>query len=167
MPSLQSGVAVTPATVRQPEVEPMRGITVRQPWAWLIAEGLKPVENRDHPAIIGQARKLVGQRIAIHAGVKGADAWTVAAAIRDVTVEQATEIADQCGHIIATARVVGIIERGEVHPLNAHPLRTNDRFALVLDDVRKLPTPIEAKGKLGLWPLTPEQERAVREQENT
>lgn len=42
----------------------MRALTVLQPWASLIAMGVKPHEFRTRPA----PRGLIGQRIAIHAG---------------------------------------------------------------------------------------------------
>mgnify|MGYP002780996547 CR=1 FL=1 len=41
-------------------------ITIWQPWATLIAEGIKPFEFRSWPA----PRRLVGKRIAIHAGAR-------------------------------------------------------------------------------------------------
>lgn len=48
--------------------ETMPAITIWQPWATLIAEGLKPHEFRGWPA----PSRLVGQRIAIHAGARPA-----------------------------------------------------------------------------------------------
>lgn len=44
----------------------MRALTVWQPWASLIAVGAKPYEFRSWPA----PAWIVGQRIAIHAGVR-------------------------------------------------------------------------------------------------
>lgn len=59
---------------------PLHAITVRQPWATLIAHGVKDVENRDwspHPA-------LLGQYIAIHAGKSvDAQAWSEAASLAE------------------------------------------------------------------------------------
>lgn len=46
----------------------MRALTVRQPFAWAIAHGHKPVENRTWAPPLG----AVGERIAIHAAVVGA-----------------------------------------------------------------------------------------------
>ena len=42
----------------------MYAITLHQPWALLIALGIKTVETRSWPA----PARLVGQRIAVHAG---------------------------------------------------------------------------------------------------
>ena len=44
--------------------EPVYAITLHQPWASLIALGVKTVETRSWPA----PARLVGQRIAVHAG---------------------------------------------------------------------------------------------------
>lgn len=46
----------------------MRALTVKQPWASLIASGIKRVENRTYPV----PKTVRGQRVAIHAG-KGFD----------------------------------------------------------------------------------------------
>lgn len=42
----------------------MLALTVKQPWAWATAAGIKPVENRAWRP----SPKVIGQRIAIHAG---------------------------------------------------------------------------------------------------
>jgi hypothetical protein len=46
----------------------MRALTVKQPWASLIASGIKQVENRTYPV----PKTVRGERVAIHAG-KGFD----------------------------------------------------------------------------------------------
>lgn len=150
----------------------MRGITVRQPHAWLIGESLKPVENRGHAAIVGQARKMLGERIAVHVSAwwqetefHNAIASAVAALGQLHPYPGSDALRMQCGRIIGTTQIVRIIEHGDGDPLNEHPLRTRDRYALVLENVRKLGRPTRAKGALGLWALTADQERAIREQE--
>lgn len=48
----------------------MKAITIQQPWAWAICHAGKRIENRawhNAPGLLAQARRLVGQRIAIHA----------------------------------------------------------------------------------------------------
>lgn len=42
----------------------LRAATLTQPWAGLVASGIKPIENRDRP-IAG--KELIGRRVAIHA----------------------------------------------------------------------------------------------------
>lgn len=46
--------------------DPIPAITIWQPWATMILEGMKPYEFRSWPA----PRRFVGQRIAIHAGAR-------------------------------------------------------------------------------------------------
>lgn len=60
----------------------MKAITVRQPWAWAICHAGKRVENREwnkSPGMIAQARRLVGQTIAIHAAQGGTQSGCAAA----------------------------------------------------------------------------------------
>ena len=48
----------------------MKAITIRQPWAWSICHAGKRIENREWltaPSLLAVARRLVGQRFAIHA----------------------------------------------------------------------------------------------------
>lgn len=50
----------------------MRAITIRQPWASLIAEGVKTIETRVKPH---PWRSAIGETIAIHAGVSVEAHW--------------------------------------------------------------------------------------------
>lgn len=53
----------------------MRAITVHQPWAWLIANGWKSIETRGW----APPKALIGERIAIHAGLRRPTAEEVVA----------------------------------------------------------------------------------------
>ena len=128
----------------------MRALTIRQPMAHAIAHLGKNLENRSRVA-----KSLVGQVIAIHAGA----AWDDGHAER---VEQScgvrVERSDVThGAVIATARIARVLEHSD-SPWWIGPL------ALELEDVRPLVAPIPAKGALGYWHLTDEQERDVRAQ---
>jgi hypothetical protein len=50
---------------------PKYTLSIRQPWAWLIASGHKQWENREwsknYPALLFLKHQLIGQRIYIHA----------------------------------------------------------------------------------------------------
>lgn len=48
---------------RNPVTDPPRAISVHQPYAWLIVNGVKDVENRRNPPLESQ----VGRRVYIHA----------------------------------------------------------------------------------------------------
>lgn len=97
----------------------MRALTVKQPWASLIASGIKQVENRTYPV----PRTVRGQRIAIHAG-KGFDAHGLEAHLHNKCMchgycecdaclllefldEHQAESKRVAGRILATARIVG------------------------------------------------------------
>ena len=49
----------------------MKAITIRQPWASLIAHGIKDIENRTWKC----PTKHIGTRVPIHAAVKTSDFW--------------------------------------------------------------------------------------------
>ena len=49
----------------------MKAITIRQPWASLIAHGIKDIENRTWKC----PAKHIGTRVLIHAAVKTSDFW--------------------------------------------------------------------------------------------
>jgi hypothetical protein len=155
-------------------------ITIRQPYAWLIGEGHKPIENRNGVSIAAQARRLVGQRIAIQASaaMTEADGANIIHAFqlmdligaeptpetRALVRERFQEMRAQCGHIIATVELLRVIEAGDGDPMRRDRWRTSDRFGLVVGSVRKLATPVPVRGALGIWTLPPDVARAVAEQ---
>ena len=56
----------TPIARWTPSLEKLRALTIRQPWAWLIVNGFKDIENRSR-------RTHYRGPILIHAGLSGAD----------------------------------------------------------------------------------------------
>ena len=92
----------------------MRALTIQQPWATLIARGRKSIETRSWPA----PPALIGQRLAIHAGVKAAnvdvawEAWTAVGISHDGLVATRWPKRDRgaldalpLGAVVATVRV--------------------------------------------------------------
>ncbi len=115
----------------------MKAITIRQPWASLIAAGIKQVENRSwRPAVTPLT-------LAVHAGAKrmthpDADRYgsaTYSAILAVVTVTGAHHPGDDCG---TCCTMYG---------------RADAVWHWTLDDVMALPSPITATGRLGLWTL--------------
>jgi len=114
----------------------MRALTVKQPWASLIASGLKQIENRTYPV----PKTVRGARVAIHAGKGFDDYWHVSypctcgahgATLPDFVK---TESCEPCkfgrdflsygkakmvprGRILCTARIVG-----QMHVQNQEPI---------------------------------------------
>lgn len=149
----------------------MKGLTLTQPWATLVANGAKRIETRSWgtayrgPLLIHaakgfpvDARDLVSDPLwRRHLRV---DSW------RDLPV----------GAAIATARLTGCVStndsriraRFQFTDYENHTPRTPDqldaefgnfgpdRFAWFLEDVKPLATPIPMKGALQLWPVLPE-----------
>ena len=126
----------------------MYAITLHQPWASLIALGIKTVETRSWPA----PARLMGQTIAIHAGkrvVKGpGDA---------IEQELRTRLGEDwsrhipTGAVLATAVLAGMARVGHIDPLTdhaGHDLNTEIGCAVGLAR-----TPIDSLGRFQRRPL--------------
>lgn len=140
----------------------MKAITISQPFASLIADGEKFVENRTWQT---SHRGL----IAIHAG-KGTQYMSAAQMRAGGLVT---------GQIVAVANLVACLEIGFIRRQAEHeePLsglnglsvsdvaqheHTEGPWCWVLRDVRKISTPIDCAGAQGLWTVPPEiEERLV------
>lgn len=122
----------------------MKAITVRQPWAWLIAAGHKTVENRSfRPRSLGKNEPL-----AIHAGLKIDPKGYVAARERGITLPDAFAF----GCIVATCRVQRIVVTEDELVAVARPWFIGP-YGWVLVDVQPLEHGTIVTGKLGLWTL--------------
>lgn len=159
----------------------MNAITLREPWASLVAIGAKKIETRSWPA----PASLVGQRIAIHAA-KGLTEFEFRAATHGAIGEALHEsgvpiyplvddddrrtllqlaFGDTRGCVIATAVLADCVqfnaERVDfiARSLGADELSFGDftpgRYGWYLVEVERLPEPIPAKGALGVWEWTP------------
>lgn len=88
---------------------PLPALTVHQPWAWALAGGWKPVENRDWPP----PGSLLGRYLAIHAGLR----YDEEAALHLATNAQALGLPDAPppgarvarGALVAVGRVAGAV----------------------------------------------------------
>ena len=128
-------------------------ITVRQPWASLLARGIKTIETRTHDRF----KVLDGLRIAIHAGKR----WD--AAFFDVlegdlgdrlsAVRVASFHVGPKATVLATARVAEA-RRLTSADTNGALCAAGGLFGLVLADVVRLPAPVPARGAQGVWKWT-------------
>ncbi len=159
----------------------MKAITLTQPWAALVAHDLKRYETR------GWSTPYRGP-LAIHAG-KGFPRDCKELCVGNPpfsTVLHAAGYANlralmaECGHVIAVAELVDVTRvQGTVPDMSwlgfpewpkpaEHEASFGDytagRFAWALTNVRRLSTPIAAKGMLGLWPLPDDVQEAVTQQ---
>ncbi len=151
--------------------EPVYAITLHQPWASLIALGLKTVETRSWPA----PARLVGQRIAVHAG-RRVVRQPGAAIERELREHLGNDWrrAVPAGAVLATATLAGVAKVERVDLLTNQAIHdvsigighgvplggTNidpwgdfspDRWLWFLSDVRPFPEPIPAVGHQSFW----------------
>jgi len=148
----------------------MKAISVKQPWASLIVEGIKPIENRTWPC----PEKYIGQRVLIHASGK-MDFANPLSALNDSqrlcfpTPESRHKLLDDSttrSAIIGSVQIVDCVVNHhsiwaeKTNPievcLNGIPLyhvtqKEGVIYNWVLAHPIKFPEPIPAKGKLGFW----------------
>lgn len=114
----------------------MKILSIRQPWAWAIIAGFKPIENRSWKTNV---RGLIG----IHAGIKydcdGAQ-W-IRERFPEISIPQLLPI----GGIIGTAELVDCVEKSD-SPWFFGP------YGFVLKKARATPF-LPMKGKLGFFEL--------------
>jgi hypothetical protein len=151
-----------------------RGITIRQPWAWAVAEAdehpevAKGVENRG----AGFPGNYRGPLL-IHSGKAWSPRGGADERVKSLWVQGSTEgvVGDLdpdhpafiVGHVLAVA------ELADTHPATDCCLRWGEMayvasdghlrtgvLHLLLENVVRLPTPIPHKGALGLWRPTPQ-----------
>ena len=149
----------------------MYAITLHQPWATLIALGIKTVETRSWPA----PKWLLEQTIAIHAGRR-----VVRRPGDRIERELQARLGEDwlrtipTGAVVATATLAGVSRVGYVDPMTGHAVHeagvemgcaagrgrtTGDpwgdfsagRWLWFLTDVVALPEPIPAVGHQSFW----------------
>lgn len=156
----------------------MKALTLWRPWPYAIfhldADIAKRVENRSWLP----PERILGERIAIHAGKRwddfGAD-YIDEALFKVGRMKAHGEIPDRWSRIeaegiIGTAMVCGVISggRGLVSGRYPAPVRKGSEFdaniynwfigpfGWLLDEVVTLSEPIPCKGRQGLWDVPPE-----------
>lgn len=145
----------------------MKALTLIQPWAGLIATGVKRVENRTW----APPELLIGQRFAIHAGSK-LDRATVDDLLEDGLERH--ELWEVRGAVLGVATldrwVADHVTNGSRSPqsLTRDEMRFyNGPIAFVLRDVVALSESVPCKGALGFWTLSADVERSVTKQIET
>ena len=156
-----------PSTTRSDGAEPMYAITLHQPWASLIALGLKNVETRSWPA----PSRLVGRRIAVHAG-KRLVRRPGDAIERELRACLGVDwrVIIPTGAVVATAVLAGMAQVEYMDPVTVHAVHDDStgvgcamgtgrtpidpwgdfsagRWLWFLDDVEALPDPAPAVGR--------------------
>jgi hypothetical protein len=155
----------------------MRALTLTQPWAGLVASGIKLIENRPRHMI---KREDFGKPFAIHASRE------IDERVYDLITERAPELVQMPGVpwwqlSRITSAVISIATIEQVFDPNAHGIGTAEPAATapmpadqrrwffgpigyLLRDVRALAKPVPCRGWQGFWTLAPHLETLVREQ---
>lgn len=134
----------------------MKALTIHQPWAWAIVAGHKKIENRTwRPPL-----RLIGKRIAIHAGKKR-PCPNAQQAVRELAGPESMPndlpLGVVVGHVLLTgfaAPLWNVVH----HPdpfLTLSAVQDDPWFigpiAWLLDEAVALDQPVPAKGRQGLW----------------
>lgn len=128
-------------------------LTVRQPWAWAIARGHKPIENRTWSTTYRGP-------LAIHAAKKWDDEYALTAMVHTVREQGGTlpaTLADDLpssgtGRIVAVVDLVGICTRSSLSGpgCDCGPWAIPEHAHWQLANARLVDGP-EVSGRLGLW----------------
>jgi len=133
----------------------MRGLSLWQPWATLVACGAKQIETRSWPT---PYRGLVAIHAALAFPPEAARACgneDIAVALENAGIRCVSQLPR--GVILATARLANCWQFGEAthwhvgYPECEFGDFTDGRWGFVLEEVRALPEPIPCRGALGLW----------------
>lgn len=127
----------------------MKAITLLQPWASLIAWGIKTLETRSW-------KTSYRGPLAIHAGLghSGFDSVTADSAIYQVLLHKNVSFGElPFGKIIATCTLKDIFRTEQIS--NEKQLPFGDfgpkRYAWLLTNIHELQEPVGAKGALSIW----------------
>lgn len=149
-------------------VLPERALTLWQPWAWLVANGHKNIENRPK----GFSHKSFRGEFWIHAGAGpyGEKAWQVEQAARqlarDILGHDPIPSELTFGAIIGRAKIVGILPPREPTIECSGPptpWHFTEQFGFVVTDAVALKNPVASRGWQGFWRVEPALLEQLRE----
>lgn len=133
----------------------MKAISLWQPWASLIAEGVKKTETRSWPAPEGIVAGL--DRIAIHAAKR----WDgeVIAAVKELWEPLFGDKELPLGRIVATCSLCHVYRTDSPGWYNNQDVMDSrpygdygpGRYIWLLRDIRKLEKPLEIRGRQGFF----------------
>lgn len=141
----------------------MRGLTIHQPWASLIASGRKQIETRSwytsYRGLIGihAASKWNGSMLQWRIKEKTPEAKLLRAELRNGGIDKIENIPLGC--IIAIAQLTDVRKMTRTAIDDVSPIERAmghyepGRFMWMLRDVKPLQTPIPYKGQQGLWTI--------------
>ncbi len=121
----------------------MKALSIRQPWAWLIAAGHKDIENRTW------ATSLRG-RVYIHAGrtIDSDYLCDIASGLTDIDQDLRRKMLDMNGWVVGA--IIGEVDIVDCVVRSASPWFAGP-FGFVLSNSLLYDIPIPFKGRLGLF----------------
>lgn len=127
----------------------MKALSIRQPYAWLIANGIKDIENRDWPT------KFRG-RVLIHAGVTypKRDYADDAEDYSDMYGIEYPQREQMIGGIVGVATIIDCVTKSDSQCFLG-------MYGFVLADAKPLPL-VPCKGQLGFFDVPPEVAEQLR-----
>lgn len=139
------------------KVQPL-ALSIRQPWAWLIFNAGKDVENRSRRP----PTKVIGQRIWLHASAGGSRAY-VRGVLQHCALSRSELKIDPLlrfppvdtlprGAIVGSAVIAGYVAGG----IPGNAWRNDEACGWKLKDPIALARPVPCKGMLGVWTVNPE-----------
>ncbi len=146
----------------------LRALTVKDPWATLIAIGAKQIETRSYrtrhrgPIAIHSSKALSreDQELCTHEPICGA--------LERAGIRSSADMPR--GTVVAVAEIIGCDQVPHApdwetcvpdEPERSFGFYSPGRWMWRLQGVHKLPEPVECRGMLGLWQLPPEVLTAV------
>ena len=134
----------------------MKAISLWQPWAWAVAHGGKNIENRGWTA-----ESLVGEEIAIHAGMRLDEEALQALLDDDVKAPPAGQFYH--GGIVAVARFAKIVTEDDAEADNEWFFGP---YGFLLEDVVAI-EPVPTRGQQKFWSLPPGVAHLVQQRAST
>jgi hypothetical protein len=131
----------------------MKALSFLQPWGWLVANGLKPIENRKrYTTLRDQFLVHISQRTT-QKYYDGARSWLVDHGLGDVVVPPLNELPH--GGFIGSARICSVLdpEWEDMFTTRADPRLSwwmRDQYGYVLDSAKRCKF-VEWPGALGFW----------------
>lgn len=136
----------------------MRCLTIRQPWASLIAAGLKPIENRTWPT---RYRGPLLIHVSAKLGFRQHDWETFCRHHPEAAGLQFEDLAEQCGRIICQVELVDCVPVDRLpDDLRSHWCCEGPICWIIHNPIPFAGTP-KVKGKLGVWEYTPVSDSPV------
>lgn len=118
----------------------LKVLTIIQPWASLIIDDGKTIENRGFKT---RHRGLMG----IHAGAKPV------APLHGWQREERTRALKALDHELPRGALLGVVEVVDVTQDHVSPWAEPGQWHWVFANPRALPEPVPMRGKLGLWDI--------------